>query len=116
MICFDDIPKIYLVSGSTDLRKGIDGYAHIVQNHFHLDPFQDVLFIFCNRHHNKLKCLYWDGTGFWLLFKRLEKGNFKWINNSNEPIVITHQQLKWLLEGLKIEQKSAFKKAEKKYV
>ena len=116
MIRFDDIPKIYLVSGTTDLRKGIDGYAHIIQNHFHLDPFQDALFLFCNRHHNKLKCLYWDGTGFWLLFKRLEKGNLKWINNRNDPIVITHQQLKWLLEGLKIEQKSAFKKSEKKYV
>ena len=74
MIRFDDIPDIYLISGSTDLRKGIDGYAMIVQDLYHLSPFSDALFLFCNKDHNKLKCLYWDGTGFWLLYKRLEKG------------------------------------------
>ena len=65
MIRFDDIPNIYLISGSTDLRKGIDGYASIIQDLYHLSPFSNALFLFCNKDHNKLKCLYWDGTGFW---------------------------------------------------
>lgn len=64
MISFKDISKIYIAQGYTDLRKGIDGYAHIVQDQFHLCPFNDAMFIFCNRHRDKLKCLYWDGTGF----------------------------------------------------
>lgn len=109
MIRFDDIPEIYIVKGATDLRKGIDGYTAIIQNIYHLDPFQDALFIFCNRNHDKLKCLYWDGNSFWLLYKRLEKGHFKWLNKEEGTLKITHKQLSWLLDGLKIEQKTAFK-------
>lgn len=115
MIRFDDISKIYLIEGSTDLRKGIDGYVNLIQYEFHLDPFSDCLYLFCNRSHNKLKILYWDGTGFWLLYKRLEKGHFKWIKKESGTLSITHQQLNWLLEGLKIEQKSALKKQVYKY-
>ena len=77
MIRLDDAPAIYLVCGVTDLRKGIDAYAHIIQDRFRLDPFKDALFHFYNRNRDKLKCLYWDGTGFWLSYKRLEKGHFK---------------------------------------
>ena len=62
----------------TDLRKGIDGYALIVQENYHLSPFKDELFIFCNKNRDKLKRLNWDGSGFWLLYKRLEKGHFNW--------------------------------------
>lgn len=117
MIDFSRIKSIYIAQGFTDLRKGIDGYACIVQDIFKLSPFEDSLFIFCNRDRNKLKCLYWDGTGFWLLYNRLEKGHFKWINSPDETSKsISHQQLSWLLSGLKIEQKSAFEKQERKYV
>ncbi len=116
MIDFSRIKHIYMASGPTDLRKGIDGYALIIQNEFQLDPFDDSLFIFCNRQHNKLKCLYWDGTGFWLLYKRLEKGHFKWISKTDGSISITHHQFEWLLQGLKIEQKNYIEPLETKYV
>lgn len=116
MITFTEIPTIYLVQGTTDLRKGMDGYASLIQDHHHLDPFQNALFLFCNRHHNKMKCLYWDGSGFWLLYKRLEKGHFKWKKEENGVVILTHQQLNWLLDGLKVEQKTAFKKSRPSYV
>lgn len=116
MIGFHDISNIYMAQGYTDLRKGIDGYASIVQDHFKLSPFEDALYIFCNRQRDKLKCLYWDGTGFWLLYKRLEKGHFKWKKDDTGALLVTHQQLQWLLDGLKIEQKTAFKKEHPKYV
>ena len=116
MISFRDIKQIYMAQGYTDLRKGIDGYASIIQDHFHLDPFTDALYIFCNRQRNKIKCLYWDGTGFWLLYKRLEKGHFKWKKDEDGALILTQQQLQWLLEGLKIEQKTAFKRSNPKYV
>lgn len=117
MIAFDSIPKIYLVTETVDLRKGIDGYASIIQESYLLNPFEDALFIFMNRDRNKLKCLYWDKTGFWLLYKRLEKGTFKPFRNpENKVVTITHQQLKWLLEGLRMEQPRAFKKLEYQYV
>lgn len=117
MIRFDDIRELYLVRGVTDLRKGIDGYAALISAELHRSPTDHSLYIFCNRNRNKLKCLYYDGTGFWLLYKRMDKGHFKWIRNEKEDtVMITHQQLKWLLEGLKIEQKTAFKAEEKSFV
>lgn len=117
MIRFDDIRELYLVSGATDLRKGIDGYAALISSRLQRSPTDHSLYIFCNSNRNKLKCLYYDGTGFWLLCKRMDKGHFKWIRNEKENTVqITHQQLNWLLEGLKIDQKTAFRKEEKDFI
>lgn len=111
MNLFHDIQNIYLLVEPCDLRKGIDGYASLVRSTFHLNPMDlGNLYLFCNKQHNKLKCLYYDGTGFWLLYKRIEKGTFKWAKSKDDKsIEISKQQLKWLLEGIKIEQKSAFK-------
>lgn len=117
MISFDNIPNVYIAAGYTDLRKGIDGYAHIVQDNFHISPFQNAMFIFCNRQRDKIKILYWDTTGWWLMYKRLESGHFKWKKDEeNKCVEITKQQLQWLLDGLKLEQKSAFKKSNSKFV
>ena len=63
---------IYIACGYTDLRRGIDGLASIVQSQFQLDPFQKMLFLFCGRRQDRIKGLYWEGDGFLLLYKRLE--------------------------------------------
>ena len=79
MHLFEKINHIYIQVEPCDLRKGIDGYAALVNSEFNMDSMDsNSLYIFCNRNHNKLKCLYYDGTGFWLLYKRLESGTFKW--------------------------------------
>ena len=78
---FGDISKakmIYIACGYTDMRKSIDGFAAIVQQNFHLNPFQNSLFLFCGRRRDRLKALYWEGDGFVLLYKRLENGRFQW--------------------------------------
>lgn len=117
MISFDNVDNIYLGVGYTDMRIGIDGYAHIIQDTFKLNCFENAIFLFCNKQRNKVKILYWDKNGFWLLYKRLEKGHFKWIkDNENNSILLTSQQLNWLLDGLNIEQKKAFKTLDYKYV
>lgn len=117
MIDIDSIDNIYVVTGKTDLRKGIDGYAHIVQDTLKLDPFSKSIFIFCNRQHNKIKVLAYDNNGFWLMYKRLDKSTFKWIRDSDDKsISISKKQLRWLLEGLDINQKRAFKNSVTKYV
>lgn len=118
MNLFEKINHIYIQVEPCDLRKGIDGYAALVNSEFNLDPMDsNSLYIFCNRNHNKLKCLYYDGTGFWLLYKRLESGTFKWSKSADEKsLEISEQQLKWLLEGLKMKQKTAFKESRKMYV
>lgn len=118
MNLFEKISHIYIQVEPCDLRKGIDGYAALVNSEFNMDSMDsNSLYIFCNRNHNKLKCLYYDGTGFWLLYKRLESGTFKWSKSADEKsLEISEQQLKWLLEGLKMEQKIAFKESRKMYV
>ena len=64
-----------------------------------------------------MKCLYFDGTGFWLLYKRLEKGHFKWnISKDGKLATLKQQQFNWLLEGLKTTQKTAFQNSSPMYV
>jgi transposase len=100
--------NIYLACGSTDLRKSIDGLAVLVSHAFGLDPFSKSLFIFCNRERNKLKILFWDHNGFWLYYRRLERGRFTWPAHGGEDTrAIGRRELGWLLDGLKLEQKRA---------
>ena len=88
-------------------RKGIDGQAATVQQEFELDPFTNTLFLFCGRRRDRIKGLYWEGDGFILLYKRLERGVYQWPRNEQEAKEITPQQYRWLMEGLKVEQPKA---------
>ena len=94
---------------ATDLRRGIDGLANLVQSQFQMDPFQRALFLFCGRRRDRLKALYWEGDGFLLLYKRLESGSFQWPRSTEEVQALTPQQYRWLMEGLKTEQPKANK-------
>ena len=105
--------KVYLACGYTDLRRGIDGLATIIEQQFHLDPCSDALFLFCGRRTDRIKALYWEGDGFLLLYKRLEKGKFQWPRSENEALGITAQQYRWLMEGLSIQQPKAHRKIDK---
>ena len=98
---------VYLACGYTDLRKGIDGLAGMVQREFHLDPYQEALFLFCGRRKDRIKGLYWEGDRFLLLYKRMEAGRFQWLRNETEEKRITAQQYRWLMEGLRVEQPKA---------
>ena len=100
--------RVYLAAGSTDLRKSIDGLAVLVKEGFELDPFSPSLFVFCNRKRDKLKILYWEESGFWLYYRRLERGKFQWPQKATpEPIKISCRQLRWLLDGLSLDQQKA---------
>jgi len=102
--------QVYLACGHTDMRKSIDGLAAVVSAQFELDPFSRAWFVFCNRERDRLKILFWDHNGFWLFYRRLEKGRFKWPRgDESQPIAVTRRQLQWLLDGLSIEQRSAHK-------
>jgi transposase len=101
-------PRIYLACGGTDLRKSIDGLAALVSQAFELDPFTGSLFVFCNKGRDKLKILYWDHNGFWLYYRRLERGRFLWPKPADEAtLAIDRRQLQWLLDGLSLEQRQA---------
>ena len=104
---FTGADQVYIACGYTDLRKGIDGLARLVQQQFELDPFTNTLFLFCGRRRDRIKGLYWEKDGFILLYKRLEQGAYQWPRSESEVKTLTRQQYRWLMEGLQIEQPKA---------
>jgi len=102
---WDDKP-VYLCCGATDMRKSINGLLSLVQEYFSLDPFANVLFVFCNKSRNRLKILEWDGDGFWLHFKRLERGRFRWpAEGESGTMVLDSKELSCLIDGARLEKK-----------
>lgn len=105
--------KIYISSANADMRKGIDGFASIVSQLFRLDPLSDMMFVFHNRHCDKIKILYWDGDGFCLLYKRIEKGRFRFPKHlCEEKYTVTEEEFQWLIHGLRIEEIHHYKSLE----
>ena len=96
--------KIYIATGRTDLRKGIDGLSTIIRHQLGMDPFQkNVLFMFCGRSPTKIKCLIWEGDGFLLLYKRLQDGRYQWPKTPQEVREMSQEQFEWLMSGHTIE-------------
>lgn len=105
IIDYTKVKHIYIVCGKTDMRRGIDGLAGIITDQYDLDVYSDSLFLFCGGRLDRFKALYWDGDGFLLLYKRFENGKLRWPRKHSEVKKLTEQQMRWLLEGLSIEQK-----------
>ena len=95
------VKRIILACGRTDLRKGIDGLAQLIGTKYDLNPFEkDVLFLFCGCRSDRIKGLLWEGTGFLLLYKRLEDGSFSWPRTQQDAAELTRQQYQMLMQGL----------------
>ena len=95
--------RVIIVTGYSDLRKGIDGLANIIKLQFDLDPFQkDILFLFCGRRTDRIKGLVWEGDGFLLLYKKLNAGRFSWPRTTAEALDFTPEQYGMLMRGLEI--------------
>jgi transposase len=94
--------KVHLAYGYTDMRKGMDGLALLVQEVLQQDPFSGHLFVFRGRKANLIKIVFWDGTGLCLFTKRLEHGVFLWPSNIElgRTLSLTSEQLSALLEGI----------------
>ena len=95
---------IWLYPKPIDFRKQIDGVVMLVADHLQLNPTSGQLFLFRNRHANKIKMLWWDRNGFWLCYKRLEKGKLKFPMIIDQAVELTRDQLSWLLSGLNYEE------------
>ena len=78
MLSFTGGLKVFVALEACDLRKSFNGLEGLVRERLAEDPRGGALFVFTNRAHTRLKILYWDGSGLWVLCKRLEKGTFSW--------------------------------------
>jgi len=102
----------FIRCGYTDMRKQIDGLAAIVQSQVEMQ--EGVLFLFCGRRADRIKGLFWDGTGYVLVYKRLSNSRFQWPRNAEDLKRITSQEYRWLMEGLSIYQTKAIRPTEQR--
>lgn len=100
MIAIPPNTKIWIAFGHTDMRKGFDGLAALVQTKLKRDPFYGHIFVFRGRRGHYPKILWWDNHGLCLFAKRLEQGLFRWPRVGDDAAPMTAEQLSMLLEGL----------------
>ena len=108
MLNFSGNATVYLACGVTDLRKSYTGLAAIIKLKFHLDPYSRCMFAFCNRRRTLIKILQWDGSGFWILMKRLDRASFHWPDTPDELKQVTGKEIHWLCDGLSLAPQGAF--------
>ena len=97
--------RIYVCAQPCDMRLGFNGLATLASNLMNADPYSGALFLFTNRKRNRLKILYFDGQGLWVLARRLEKGTFNWPENIHDQqprIELSHQNFHMLMGGVDI--------------
>jgi transposase len=103
MLNFTGALKVYVATEAADLRKSFSGLYALTTTVLREDPRTGGLFVFSNRRHNRVKVLYWDGTGLWVMTKRLEKGTFSWpqgVAVDHGKMVLNPQALGLLLDGI----------------
>ncbi len=103
MLSFSGSLKVFVALEPVDLRKSFSGLEGLVSERLGEDLRQGALFVFTNRRHTRLKMLYFDGTGLWLLIKRLEQGTFAWpkaLEPQRTKLKLTPEALVMLTDGI----------------
>lgn len=103
MLSFSGSLKVFVAIEACDMRKGFNGLFAAVTERLGEDPKSGALFVFCNRRRTRLKILYWDQTGLWVLTKRLEEGTFAWpqhVDPQTTKLSLTPQALALLTDGV----------------
>ena len=103
MLSFAGSLKVFVALEACDMRKGFNGLHALATERLGEDPRQGALFVFSNRRHTRLKILYWDGSGLWVLSKRLEKGTFSWprsVEPQTSKLKLSAEALAMLTDGV----------------
>lgn len=110
MLSLPSSVRVYAALGATDMRKSYDTLAEEVRRVIEEDPLSGALFVFCNRARNRIKVLYFDRGGYWLIARRLERGTFAWPKEKTRRRIELHaDDLVLVLNGL---DPSGFKRRE----
>ena len=108
MIGVSAATRVFVALGPVDLRQSFNGLYAAVQQKLNQDPLSGHLFVFSNRSRNRLKLLYWDGSGLWVCAKRLEKGRFSWPEGSGASASLRAEELTALVSGLEVRAKAGW--------
>tara|TARA_B100001996_G_scaffold379343_1_gene364946 strand:- start:1965 stop:2318 length:354 start_codon:yes stop_codon:yes gene_type:complete len=100
MLTVPDEVSIYLYNQPIDMRKGINGLTILLVNELSMQPQQGDLFVFRNRRGDKVKIIHWHKNGFMIHYKCLESGKFRFPQELEDQLLLTSDQLSWLLAGL----------------
>lgn len=103
MLSFPSALRVYVSLDFCDMRKGYEGLSSLVENSLKEDLRGGTLFVFTNRKRTRLKMIYFDGTGLWLLSKRLEQGTFSWPQSTDEncsKMLLRPEALAMLTDGV----------------
>jgi transposase len=92
-------PRIFVAIAPVDLRRGLDGLCALVQHELALSPFDGTWYLFRNRAATRLKLVVFDGTGFWLCYRRLERGTWVWPNAGDQVMTLSYAQFLLLVQG-----------------
>lgn len=108
MLAFPAAIRIYVALGPVDLRKSFNGLWAVVAEQVQEDPKSGAVFCFTNAEHTRLKLVYWDGTGIWVLAKRLEKGRFSWpaAADGRRKLALAPEALALLVGGVELKHGS----------
>ena len=108
MLAFPAAIKIYVAVQPVDLRKSFNGLWSAASEQLQEDPKRGAVFAFINRERTRLKLLYWDGTGVWVLAKRLEQGRFSWLaaGDQRTKMELAPEALALLVGGVELKHGS----------
>lgn len=109
MLSFSGSLKIYVALDPCDMRKSFNGLEAVVREVLFEEVRHGALFLFSNKRHNRLKVLYWDGTGLWVMSKRLEEGTFSWPRSNDgkaRKLRLSPQAFAMLSDGVDLKRGS----------
>ena len=108
MLTLSPATRVFVAIEPADLRSSFNGLSALVEQQLEQDPLSGHLFVFANRRANRVKVLYWDGSGLWVCAKRLEQGRFSWPRAKGVSKTLRTEQLHALLSGLEVTEKAGW--------
>ena len=108
MLNFSAATRVFVATAPVDLRGSFNRLFALTQSVLQQDPLSGHWFVFTNRQKNRVKILFWDGSGLWCCAKRLEQNRFSWVAADAACVTLRGEELIALLSGLEVRQKAGW--------